>query len=63
MFAFKNKQVIILVKENHLVEGSFITALFEDYTELLVAESAVPLLKAFQSMLIVFSVSHEVKLV
>lgn len=32
MFTLEYEQVIILVKEDHLVEGGFITALFEDYT-------------------------------
>jgi hypothetical protein len=63
MLALENEQVIILIKEDHLVEGGFITALFKNYTEFLVAKTAVSFLKTFQSMLSVFRIPHEVKLV
>jgi hypothetical protein len=63
MFTFEYKQIVVFIKKDHLVQGCFITALFENYSQLLVAESAVSFLKAFQSVLCIFRVPHEVKLV
>lgn len=63
MFALKHQQVIVLIKEDHLVQCGLLTSLLENNSQLLMTESAVTLLKALQAMLGVLGVPHEVKLI
>lgn len=63
VWALENEQVVVVVIKHDLVQGALLGSLLENYSEFLVAESAITFLQGFEAVVGRIRVAGREKLV